>query len=80
MLFDLHGKTFNRMPFFVEFDEIREVIYNRMDYYSNERYQWNLAKFSPNEYYEYLTSGIYPLPVRPPDVSDGDANVSTSHE
>ena len=27
----------------------------------NERYQWQLAKLSPNEYYEYLTTGVYPL-------------------
>ena len=32
-----------------------------MDYYNTERYQWNLAKLSPNEYYEYLITGIYPL-------------------
>jgi len=27
----------------------------------NERYQWQMAKLSPNEYYEYITTGIYPL-------------------
>lgn len=32
-----------------------------MDYYNNSRYQWQLAKLSPNEYYEYITTGIYPL-------------------
>jgi hypothetical protein len=32
-----------------------------MDYYNNERYQWQLAKLSPNEYYEYITTGVYPL-------------------
>jgi len=32
-----------------------------MDYYNNDRYQWRLAKLSPNEYYEYITTGIYPL-------------------
>ena len=31
-----------------------------MDYYNNDRYQWDLAKLSPNEYYDYLTTGIYP--------------------
>ncbi len=25
------------------------------------RYQWQLAKLSPNEYYGYITTGIYPL-------------------
>lgn len=44
-----------------EFMEVKEIIEDWMDYYNNERYQWNLAKLSPNEYYEYITTGIYPL-------------------
>ncbi|WP_375781886.1 hypothetical protein [Treponema ruminis] len=32
-----------------------------MDYYNTERYQWQLAKLSPDEYYKYFTTGIYPL-------------------
>lgn len=44
-----------------EFIEVKEIIEDWMDYYNNERYQWNLAKLSPNEYYEYITTGIYPL-------------------
>jgi DNA-directed RNA polymerase beta' subunit len=32
-----------------------------IDYYNNERYQWSLAKLSPNEYYEYIKTGVYPL-------------------
>ena len=28
--------------------------------YNNDRYQWDLAKLSPNEYYRYLTTGSYP--------------------
>lgn len=44
-----------------EFTEVKEIIDDWMDYYNNERYQWNLAKLSPNEYYRYITTGIYPL-------------------
>ena len=44
-----------------EFMEVKEIIDDWMEYYNNERYQWNLAKLSPNEYYEYVTTGIYPL-------------------
>lgn len=44
-----------------EFTEVKEIIDDWMDYYNNERYQWNLAKLSPNEYYEYIATGIYPL-------------------
>lgn len=34
-----------------------------MNYYNNDRGQWNLKKLSPSEYYNYLNTGIYPLPV-----------------
>ena len=44
-----------------EFSDVKEIIDDWMDYYNNERYQWELAKLSPNEYYEYVTTGIYPL-------------------
>ena len=44
------------------FDEVRAVIDDWMDYYNHDRYQWDLLKLSPSEYYEYLTTGIYPLP------------------
>jgi len=31
-----------------------------MDYYNNDRYQWDLQKLSPKEYYQYLKTGVYP--------------------
>ena len=37
-----------------------------MDYYNNDRYQWDLLKLSPKEYYQYLQTGIYTLPVYVP--------------
>lgn len=43
------------------FIEVKTIIDDWMDYYNNERYQWQLAKLSPNEYYQYITTGIYPL-------------------
>ncbi|MBQ3512105.1 MAG: IS3 family transposase [Bacilli bacterium] len=43
------------------FEEVKKVIDDWINYYNNERYQWNLAKLSPNEYYEYITTGVYPL-------------------
>jgi putative transposase len=42
-----------------------------MDYYNNERYQWGLTKLSPNEYYEYITTGNYLLPVPTPKLTKG---------
>ena len=44
-----------------KFSDVKTIIDDWMDYYNNERYQWELAKLSPNEYYEYITTGIYPL-------------------
>ena len=44
-----------------DFCEVKDIIDDWIDYYNNERYQWDLAKLSPNEYYSYITTGIYPL-------------------
>lgn len=46
------------------FQQVKDIIDDWMDYYNNDRYQWQLAKLSPNEYYSYITTGIYPLPSR----------------
>ncbi|MEA5015694.1 MAG: IS3 family transposase [Candidatus Limiplasma sp.] len=43
------------------FGEVKVVIADWTDYYNNDRYQWQLAKLSPNEFYEYVHSGIHPL-------------------
>ena len=40
---------------------IKALVDDWIDYYNNERYQWGLAKLSPNEYYDYITTGIYPI-------------------
>lgn len=45
------------------FEEVKTIIDDYIDYYNNERYQWKLAKLSPNEFYEYVTTGVYPLDV-----------------
>lgn len=45
-------------------EEVAEKISDWIDYYNNDRYQWNLAKLSPNEFYEYDKSGKYPLTQR----------------
>ena len=42
-------------------DELKAAVDDWMDYYNNDRYQEGLAKLSPNEYYDYITTGIYPL-------------------
>lgn len=45
-------------------EQVKTIIDDWVDYYNNDRYQWDLAKLSPNEYYEYLKTGIYPLTFR----------------
>ena len=44
-----------------KFKEVKAIIDDWLNYYNTERYQWQLAKLSPDEYYEYITTGIYPL-------------------
>mgnify|MGYP004445582811 FL=1 len=43
------------------FSELKAKVDDWMDYYNNERYQWDLAKLSPNQFYEYYMTGIYPV-------------------
>ncbi len=43
--------------------ELKAAIDDWMDYYNNDRYQESLSKLSPNEYYEYIKTGIYPLKI-----------------
>lgn len=41
--------------------EVKEVVDEWIDYYNTERYQWDLMKLSPREYYDYMVTGVYPL-------------------
>ena len=45
------------------FDEVKAIVDDYMDYYNNRRHQWKLAKLSPNEYYKFVTTGVYPLDI-----------------
>lgn len=52
-----------------EFRQVKEIVDDYMDYYNNEEYVWELCMLSPNEYYAFVTTGIYPLPIsNPPEV------------
>lgn len=48
--------------------EVKEIVDDYIDYYNNDRYQWDLAKLSPNEFFRFVTTGEYPLdvPNKPP--------------
>lgn len=43
------------------FDEVKARIDDWIDYYNNDRYQWELTKLSPREFYQYSTTGVYPI-------------------
>lgn len=45
------------------YEEMQYLIDDWMDY-NNYRYQWELAKLSPNEYYKYLKTNIYPIEIQ----------------
>ena len=48
------------------FADVKRDIDDWFDYYNNDRYQWQLAKLSPSQFYRYVTTGEYPLPGNPP--------------
>ena len=52
------------------FEDVKTSIGRWMDYYNNDRYQWDLAKLSPNEYYNYITTGEYPSDTFPSNGSN----------
>ena len=51
---------------YIAFEDVVAKVDDWIDYYNNDRYQWDLLKLSPKEYYQYLQTGTYPLPVYDP--------------
>lgn len=47
----------------LSFLDLKTEIDNYMDYYNNDRYQWSLAKLSPNQYADYIKTGEYPIKI-----------------
>mgnify|MGYP003291264760 CR=1 FL=1 len=43
------------------FEDVKNKVDDYMDYYNNDRYQWDLAKLSPKEFYQYTLTGNYPI-------------------
>jgi transposase InsO family protein len=56
--------------------DILRKVNDWIDYYNNDRYQWGLAKLSPNEFYQWLSTGIYPLGGAAPEPPEFTAFVS----
>ncbi len=60
----------DKRQFWNTFEDVKRDIDDWFDYYNNDRYQWQLAKLSPRQYYQYVLTGDYPLPVNPPKRED----------
>ena len=48
------------------FEEVHGIVADWAAYYNDGRYQWELARLSPNEYYSYIVTGVYPLVIPSP--------------
>ena len=57
------------------FSQVQLVVDDYMDYYNKERYQWDLAKLSPDEFYQFVTTKVYPIDVRNPPSADSFLHV-----
>ena len=64
-----------------EFQQIKDIVDDYVDYYNNEAYVWELCRLSPNEYYKFVTTGVYPLsianPPRVPQVLQAPSELGT---
>lgn len=64
-----------------EFQQIKDIVDDYIDYYNNEAYVWQLCMLSPNEYYKFVTTGVYPLsianPPRVPQVLKAPSELGT---
>lgn len=59
-----------------DIEQVRAVVDDYIDYYNNERYQWELAKLSPNEFYQFCITGEYPIDIPdPPPVPVAEKDV-----
>ena len=64
-----------------EFQQIKDIVDDYVDYYNNEAYVWELCRLTPNEYYKFVTTGVYPLsianPPRVPQVLKAPSELGT---
>ena len=56
----------DKMEHWDTFEDVKRDIDDWFDYYNNDRYQWQLAKLSPSQFYRSVTIGEYTLPGNPP--------------
>lgn len=64
----------DKMALWETYEDAKRDIDDWFDYYNNDRYQMQLAKLSPKQYYQFVKTGVYPLPIDPPnDTTRGSA-------
>lgn len=56
----------DRLKVSTDYAQVKVIIDEYINYYNNDRYQWNLAKLSPNEYYQFCVTGEYPIRIDNP--------------
>lgn len=44
-----------------EYDEVKSVIDDWIDYYNNDRCVWKLNKLPPHEFYESIKNNSFPI-------------------
>ena len=47
----------------ITYKDVQAQVDDWIDYYNKDRGQWSLLKLAPSEYYNYILTGKYPLPV-----------------
>lgn len=52
-----------KMQSWDNYETVSADIDDWMDYYNNERGQWHLNKLTPNEFYNFITTGYNPLSI-----------------
>ncbi len=60
----------HEIPGWTCFADVKASIDRWMDYCNTDRYQWELAKLSPNEYYRFITTGARPADMFSPSGSN----------
>ncbi len=56
----------DKLKEYMEFSQVSSIVANHMDYHNKEKYQWELAKLSPDEFYGFYIMGEYPLKIENP--------------
>ena len=62
----MKDELMDKMGSWASFADAKRDIDDWFDYYNRVRYQWRLAKLSPSQFYQFVTTGKYPLSYKPP--------------